>query len=292
MSKSLLKAGFLIDIHHKDKENDIVKHTYVLDGKWLKKLNIYKNISENDFYDVVLKKKINLDKFNVLMVEYPYCPKGVNVFDVYSDKDFSLDNHKTYIKELKKEILHIKNILKDIRKEHFLNFKKLTKKDAYDFYILRFYPKKIKKDQNVLKEIKKDILQKFFISKVDSNYDEGNMEYKLSTIEALKMFGVLKRNENTADIEFINCLKRKWYQLIETQKKDILNNIKKTDISFLSQNEKKEFDLEYNEYKKELNQITKNCLDDFKTPKDIVSYWPIALQPQPCFVNNEKFYGN
>jgi hypothetical protein len=70
-------------------------------------------------------------------------------------------------------------------------------------------------------------------------------------------------------------------------KKEMIENLKKSDVSFLTEKEKKEYINEVEEYEKSLNSITMDCLSECKTPREVVTYWHPSLQPKPCFAYDQ-----
>ena len=82
------------------------------------------------------------------------------------------------------------------------------------------------------------------------------------------------------------------YNIIDNRKNNIENDIPlyileelyKTDKSFMSEEEIKEYDEELLYFKNELDQIKLEEMDNFKTVKEVISYWPSLLQPKPWFI--------
>ena len=75
----------------------------------------------------------------------------------------------------------------------------------------------------------------------------------------------MQKNENCTDPVFLNALKRKWIELIEDAKKELIDKCNDIDLKKLSEREREEFKKEFNLLKKELKDINIKILESFKT---------------------------
>lgn len=283
---NMLKCGLILTVYYTDKKN-IRRYAHLAHGKTLKKLYPKSKYDIQKIYDFCLKKEFNLDDYTYDTVMYPLFLQYFNLDDICRGLVDLLVDEK-YIKKLKKTILLLKNALQKEYKKEFLNLKKEIDYNDIDLYILRFYPKKPKNKKNIIDDLKKDINEKYFIA-LDQNEEyisNKNIE-AVSRIPAFSLFGISEKNTEIKDPIFLGALKRKWFNLIEKEKNNLIKNFESMDISFMSEKEKEEFNKEFIVLKEELNKINIKDLDNCKTPKDVIRYWPSILQPEPAYV-----YGN
>jgi hypothetical protein len=288
--KILLKRGIFIKLIYFDK-NNIKRFVFLMQGDWINFLNLQDPVKNNFIYDVSLNKEFNINSINIHSMEYLVFPKSFTYNDLLDDNksnNESLKYDKDYIDELslmyhdtkigyKKVIDHYLYDIEDIdnlSQEEFDNL-------IYDYCILRYYPKKIKKTKNLYIEILKDINEKFFI--YDNPYNEETPE---SNIPAFKLLGISDKNLNVTDEIFINALKRKWYKLIEIEKNKFTDDLLKVDLSFLEDSEKEEYNKELKILESEISLISNDDLEKLQSAKDVISYWPSTLEPKPYFVYN------
>jgi hypothetical protein len=180
-------------------------------------------------------------------------------------------------------------------KENYLAILNFSPNEYYkseDAYILRFYPDIIPNNKmNMKQTIKNDLYEKYFISNFQNDdYYLDRSNRAISLIRPFAMFGILQKNENCTDDIFINALKRMWFKLIEKSKNELINSCEEMLDLITKKEDLKEFKKEYKELKKELNNIQIDVLKDFKTPLEIVSYWPNLLQPAPDYVYDDKLF--
>lgn len=283
LSKNLLNKGLFITMFYFDKQN-IKKRVCLLSGKWIKNyLNDNINVEENQIYDVFCLKNFDLKKHIIDSLEYPNFPKNLSLDSfIRQDKNIS-DVDLEYKENVVKTINEIKFELNMFLDGYIFGLNGKSPEDLYDNCILRFYPTKVKNKKNLYEQIKNDAYEKYFIS-IDQN--KSNVENMIpSSIMAFRQFGICKSNENTTDSIFLNALKRQWLKLMLKFKDEMIDELKNTDIAFLNDKEKNDFNIEVENYKKTLEEeINTSILDSFKTPMEVVSYWHSFLQPKPCFV--------
>jgi hypothetical protein len=287
LSKNLIDKGIILNLRYED-ENKSNFHFFVGKGNFLKEYSILDKIQDDKYYDIFREAEVNLDLLNLIVIEYPECPfldlqsflkQPKNVIDLYPE----------YPKQVKKIISIYKEDLDQIYKENLLDIETNDDEKVHDLLTLRFYPKQIKKQKNIKEKIRKDILNKFFTC-YDPNLINRDEILKFekdktapSFIPGLKKFGINKINEDIEDEIFINALKRQWFALMIGYKEETINNLKKSDISFMTDKEKKEFQKEVEEFSSVLDSIEISCMDHLKTPRQIATYWHPFLQPKPCF---------
>jgi hypothetical protein len=279
----VLNRGLLIRLFYKNKNNVII-FTDLMRGDFYNKIYPEKNLKHDIIYDVLLEKEFDFSVAkSIEVIEFPFILPFKTEGRVFDDDHILFDENyknecKTFIDDF---LFFINNEYKKI-----LNVKSDEFYEDKDVYTLRFYPKKFPKNKtNVKDTIKKDICEKFFVASFqDENYNLNQSEDGLSLISAFSKFGILQKNENCTDPVFLNALKRKWAELIEDAKKELIDKCNDIDLKKLSEREREEFKKEFNLLKKELKDINIKILESFKTPKEVVSYWPELLQPTPDYV--------
>lgn len=285
--KTLTDKGILVKLIYLDKDKT-KRFKYLISGKWLNYLEIQEKVSE-DIIDVSLNIPYNYDDVSTIIgFDFLDFPENVLMNDLLNPSesfkelgDDFLKLHESYIFNLKKNILNIKLEIE----KHFETFlygtENLNSESLKDIYILRFYPEKINDDvEFTYKKLKDDIVNKYFIcNDQNTNYNNGG-----STIPAFKFLGISDKNINNTDKVFIEALKRRWFQLIQYEKENIYEKLKNVDELELSEEEMLEYNEELKLYKEELNLIKNDLMNDLKTVKEIISYWPDIMQPKPFFV--------
>jgi hypothetical protein len=280
LSKALMQRGLLITLIYIDEEN-IKRSIPVMYGRCIKAFfPNEKTYKADKYYNICSDEIFDLDNTFPDIVEYNLLPENFDI-DNFLKLDFDhLGNNKEYVEKLKNVILDLKVKFNHTYEYLLQEFESMSDDEIFDYFILRFYPKKIKKTKNILKKLKDDIADKFFMY----NFEDDHSKENISSIPAFKMFGILNKNINVTDEYFLNALKRRWFDLIEQNKKETIKDVQNTDISFLTGKEQQEFLEELELFKKELDNITFDELNDLKTTKDVIKYWPSILQPKPDFV--------
>jgi hypothetical protein len=291
IAKTLLRKGIFVQLNYFDSKN-IKRFVFLMQGEWLNFLNLQDPVKDECLYDISLNQIFDIDSVNIDTMNYHIFPKLFTYDDILDDSktdNQSLKCDKDYIDELKVTIHDTKISYKKVI-EHYLydidNIDNLTQEEfdnlIYDHYILRYYPKKIKKTKNLYDKIIKDINDKFFI--YDIPYNEETPE---SNISAFKLLGISDKNLNVIDDEFLNALKRKWFKLIDMEKNKFTEDLLKVDLSFLDNDEKEEYTKELKILESEISLISNKEIEKLQTVKDIISYWPSVLEPKPYFVYND-----
>jgi hypothetical protein len=256
-------------------------------GYCINLLEIQEKLDDDKIYDICLNEEFEINTINSEIIEYILFPPNVMIEDLLDPSetfkilgnDFLKDN-KEYLTNLKKSACDIKIQLQQIHDLYLKDLKDSTDQEVYDTITLRFYPKKLKIIENIYESLIKDINDKFFTP--DSKFDP--IDQSVSNILAFKILGISDSNFDVTDEDFINCLKRKWFKLIMEEKKSFFNNLKNVDLSEFSEEEKEEYYQELDALKDYLNEIKITDMENFKTVKEIISYWPSILQPKPFFV--------
>jgi hypothetical protein len=285
MSKNLLDKGLLLRIIYTDDEN-IKRFTYIMLGEWLDKFKIKQSkCNKNKIYDVILSREFNLDGLKIDCLEYPYLPTNFDL-NVFLFQNISIiDYEKNYEDNLKVVLYKLIEEYEEQKKFFYRdikNFNCLSGEELNDFLILRFYPKYKNNHNGLFQEIENDINQKYFTMPFQNvNKEDCNIPSDIYAFRSL--FGISKKNETTKDKVFLDALKRRWMGLMINHKNDIFNELKNTDISFLTVSEKQAFYEELEDYENSIS-IKISDFDEFKTPIEVISYWEPHLQPIPCFV--------
>lgn len=281
----VLNRGLLLRLFYKN-ENDIIVFSYIMKGDFYNKVYQEKDVNSDIIYDVVLGEEFNFKNIkDIQVIEFPFqlpFDDQAKIFEephvIFNDeykkicKDF-LDDVFYFIEYEYKKILNIKT--DDFYFDH-------------DIFTLRFHPKKIPNSKTQMEKlIKKDVYDKFFVASYqDDNYTDNESDDALSLIPSFNIFGISKKNENCTDYAFLKSLKNKWFELIDDAKNDLILKCESVDLKEFTEDEKIEFKKEIKMLKKELNKINIDILEQFKTTKEIVSYWPDILQPIPDYVYN------
>lgn len=282
--KNILNKGVMLIVHYTEKEENIIKFSPIASGQWLSCISSSKRYHSDEIYNICTKQIFNFDNKNIKTIEY-----------LYYSQDNSIDDLLAKNIDLKKDINHFtesKTIVKNYRRDYeteilrtYIDFRKNSDAD-YDLYVLRFYPKIYPKNsKKIIKLLKKDLAEKFFLSSYNETENVQNIN-NLSNIEGFKILGILEKNTNVTDPVFLNALKAKWYELIKIEKEIVLHNLKVLDVKSLNYKEQEEKELleEIKELTDKLNEIDITVLNNFQTPKEVISYWPSLLQPEPYYV--------
>lgn len=279
----VLNRGLLLRLFYK-KQNDIVVFSYIMRGDFYNKIYPEKKANPNIIYDVILGEEFDFKKIkDIQVIEFPFQLPFDNQDKIF-DEPHVIFNHE--YKDICKEFLDDVFYFIEYEYKRILNIKTNDFYFDRDVFILRLYPTKIPKNKKQMEKIiKKDIYNKFFVASYqDEDYANNESSDALSLIPSFNIFGISKKNENCTDPIFLDALKNKWFELINDAKKDLLLKCEKINSKELTENEKIEFKKEIKELKKELNKINIDILERFKTPKEVVSYWPDILQPIPNYV--------
>lgn len=285
--KKILNKGILIKLFYYD-ENDIKKFCFLYKGEWLNLLKIQEPVNREDVINISINEPFNFENVRLDILEYVSFPKGLLLQDIIDPSstfkklgDDFLKKNKDYLKEITKEIMQIKLHYKENLERHLENLKNSEGKNFEDLLILRFYPQKTFENYKNIEDIKQDIQKKYFIigEQVEFFPNESS-----NPIPALVKLGTSSSNFEVTDESYLNALKRQWFRLIQDEKEKLYNKLENIKDFALSENELEEYHEELNLFKKEIDSISLENFKDFKTVKEVVSYWPESLQPKPEFV--------
>jgi hypothetical protein len=286
---NVLEKGALLTFHYSETENGIIKFSPIASGKWLKKIHPKKNYNINKLYNIASKEEFNFDNKFFKAVDYLCISEKYTMDDLFLN-DIDLTKDKKYIADQKTVLDNYRNAYKNEILRVFVDFKEKSNID-YDLYVLRFYPNIYPKNsKKIIKILKKDLLEKYFMSDYNFEFIErGKIDVEIdlvSEIDSFKIFGILEKNINVTDSIFLESLKTKWFSLIQNEKQNVIERLQNLNLKELnySLEEEKELLEEINLLTNKLNEIKIDNLSHFKTPKEIVSYWPILLQPEPEYV--------
>jgi hypothetical protein len=263
----LLSKYLIITIHYKKQNNIcfslVTKHP-----------DFYKSSEKYNFYDLIAKKQVyfNLDD---IFEYYMQFADSINIKSIF-DNTFKLNNaelkkHLEYNIEFAKKFNQIKT--KEIRNitSKFKN-KSLNEILEECSEVLFFTPKSTLKEEIIqeMKERKSLLLQAI----------DGGVIEKITSIFQIMDEDLLSNDPNV----ITNC-KEKWKGVINFYVNKALTQLdKELEVSKIDNN--------YNDLEIEVTEI-KNILKDsyneieikeFKSPKDIASYWPDILMPSPLYV--------
>jgi len=261
--------------------------------RWLDVFGIEINLNDSDIVDVVLGKKFDLDKTEVLMIQYVEAPKNITLEDIVSPSptfaklgDDFLKHNKEYIKAISKAILTIRLEFKDNLNYHISNYKNLDLDELKEVYYLRFFPLTVddKDREEILTLIEKDVTERFFLH----NEIGDSISSVQTTIPALYKIGVSASQIENKDTRFIAALKRAWFLLIAEEREKLLFDLSQqlNELNNLKEDESvvNESRVQILEYIDLLKKINFYCLESLTTVKEIISYWPSLMQPTPYYL--------
>jgi len=101
--------------------------------------------------------------------------------------------------------------------------------------------------------------------------------------------GITNEAEFISDKNYLEAFKNIWYSLIEEQKKEQLLQLQTTKDNILKAQgiDKEDFLQQCNILELMINQIDKTVLLGCNSVTDIITTWPVFLQPQPWYIENE-----
>lgn len=278
----LLIKGLCLKILYTDKKN-IQKFVILINSNWLNKLNIYdKKFKKDLIVDICLDKTFTFKDKSPYAIEYINLPEN---FDLQMIDELNLNNNEIHLDNLRDAILDNKIRLNNYLSFHKINNLSINDEEKYnsDQIILITYPNH-EKYINDFKKFKKEIIEKYFFLWENKNIQDN--DFNLSNI--FNFLGINIKNKNVIDPVFIDALKQRWNFIIKDAKHQMYKNLMEDDIlNKMEEEEKKEYLQELSVFKEMLFKDDMNTLKDFKTIKEIISYWPSVLHPIPNFVFNE-----
>lgn len=283
-----LNRGIFIRLFYTDK-NNVIKFALLMKGEFLNKIYPHLNLKFDVIYDVVKKQPFDFNQIIVVnVIELPVFIENVDQTKIFEETSIVFDEE--YGKKCKEHIKEVVSFLKN-KYLNLLNFESDEYYRSEDAYILRFYPDIIPNNKKSMKTlIKEDVYEKYFVANFQNDNYHLNLKDNISLIIPFAMFGILQKNEKCTDDVFISALKRMWFNLIEKAKDDLITSCEEVLKMVTKKEEIKEFEKEFKQLKRELNNIQIDVLKDFKTPIEVVSYWPNLLQPAPDYVYDDQFF--
>jgi hypothetical protein len=192
-----------------------------------------------------------------------------------------------FLNEVCLSILEVKLSLQEhLRKNMVENYLWCNSEELQDRCTMAFYPKKVNiTDEDSFKKLQQIVIDEFF------TYAKQEVPEQ-STYEALSNLGINQKFINCDDPVLVDTLKRHWVRLIEKEKTIFLTHLMSIpENDFMDDEERTEYEEEMTELREMMKNITHPELNEAKTPKDVIQYWPKLLQPVPAFVltqNNEN----
>lgn len=286
---TILKKGILVKLFYYEKSNlNVKKFVFLYKGEWLNFLNIQDSVDDNAIINISLNEAFELQDKVLDIVEYVCFPKNIMLQDIIDPSptfqklgDYFLKYNKEYMKEVRKEIIQYKLHYKENLEKYLKDLKENEPKKFQDILILRFYPQKNFEKFKTIKEIEDDIKNKYFIigEQIDLLPND-----KAGTILALTKLGTSSSNFDVTDEIYLDALKRQWFRLITDEKEILYQKLENVKDFSLSEEELEEYKEELEIFKKEIDSVSMDVFKDFKTVKEVISYWPEMLQPKPDFV--------
>jgi len=233
--------------------------------------NFLKTPKKYNFYDFFLKKEINIKIENIVDFHF----KFTEYVDTKKVNDDNLDLNDSLLKNhIDRTQAYVECFNKNKSKENrkitkFVNENEFPEIVDYCKEELYFYPKSTNKN-DICKEMKK---RKVFLMQT---IDGGHIS-KLVSIFDIKDEDLLSK-----DLDVIKKCKEKWKDVIisycNKAKKQLTAEIKEykddTDLIIEVQEISKMLDQTVHEFEKK----------EFSSPKDIATFWPELLRPDPTYV--------
>jgi hypothetical protein len=282
--KTLLKKGLIIKLVFTDKE--IKRFCTVMNGKWINILNIQLPVDNDKVYDVYTGDVVDVDKIDIDIIEYVSAPSNILLQDLITPSaaveslgDDFLKQHEEYITSARKHLLGLKLAFKQAIDEFMQPFGELPEQDLKDRYFLIFYPQRLNTNGETRKMVEQHIKERYFI--YNGTYTAPAVK-GVSTIHALALLGICDENLSITDSEYIDALKRQWFKLIDNEKQAVLSKL--NTLREFANDDEHDLLEEIDEYEAILDSIDIDMLNNLDTVKDVISFWPEALQPRPYFI--------
>jgi hypothetical protein len=281
----LLKKGLCLKVLYIDKLN---KHKFVflINSDWINKLNIYeKKFKSNIPIDICLDCIFLFKEKTPYAIEYVNLPEN---FDLQTIDSLNLNDNELHLSNLRDAIIDNKIKLDNYLSIYKLDNSSLFKMDNLDSnqIIINTYPNH-KNYINNFKKFKTETINRYFFIK---NFEEITQDYNTdySLLNTFEYLGISINNKDVKDPVFLDSLKKVWVSLIKERKIELYKNLTSEKIlNEISETEKDDYLNEIELFKSELDKDDMEILKNFKTVKEIVSYWPSIVHPIPNFVYHE-----
>lgn len=288
LAATLLERGVVIKFYYT--EGSKQKFITICSVKHADKFGVKQ--CDGDAVDVILDSPVDINKYNLEMLEYQLLPPSVYLEDLTKDiglskiygHDFLIQDHsyvdriKTFIQQQRAQyISYLLEILEPCQAE--------DKNLLQSSYVIRFhtYPPANYSRESIINDIKKDAIEKYFIARYNKEY----------ILPGLKQIGATNDILTTDNKEVLDAVKYLWYHEIDKQKQNALIYIDQTlkdlvtNNTDLTEDERQEYLSQGNEYKKAIVDIDKKIFNECTTVRSVLNIWPDILFPLPWFA-----YGN
>ena len=284
--ESLLSKGLFLKVFFINKNNKY-NFAYLLNSNFINKMKIYdKKFNKNKIIHICLDKNFSFKNKNIYSIEYISPPDNLDILKL---DDLNLFDDEKYLNKILNEIINIKIIFKNYLLSYKLNVEDIKQNKNKNKIILSTFPYHEHYLTNLsnFKKFKNKIIKKFFEKNITHQFqNEDCLDSKL--LETFNYLDIDIKNKNVNDSVFIDALRNEWNSIIEEHKIKLYNDLNSEYfLSNIPEDEKQEFLDELALFKNELNKDDMENLKEFKTIKEIISYWPSILTPTPFFVYDE-----
>jgi hypothetical protein len=288
LAATLLERGVIIKLYYSD--GLIQKFITICSNKHANLFGIEQ--CEGDYIDIILGTSVDINQYNLEMLEYQLLPPGVYIEDLTKNVGLTLRYGQDFLLQDESYVEKIANFIK-LQKAQYISYlleilepcQNVNQELLKSSYTIRFH-KKASIDlttETIVSKIKKDAIEKYFIARYNKEY----------ILPGLKQIGATNDILNTDDSQIIDAVKNLWYYEIDKQKQNALIYIDQTlqdliaNSKNLAEEERQEYILQSAEYRKAIVDINEKIFDNCKNIRDILSTWPEILYPLPWFA-----YGN
>ena len=288
LAATLLERGVVIKIYYTEESKQ--KFITICSTKHAKLFGV--DECEGEAVDIILGTTVDINKYNLEILEYQLLPPSVYLEDLTKNVGLSLMYGQDFLLQDSSYVDKIKTFIKQQRAQYIYYLleilepcQSVNKKLLEASYLIRFYrtaPTEYS-EADIINDIKQDAIEKYFIARY-------NKEYVLA---GLRQIGATNDILYTNNLDVLNAVKCLWYYEIDKQKQNALLYIDQTLSDLITQNndlseeERQEYLSQSNEYKKAISDVSSNILDSCTNVKEVLNTWPDILYPLPWFA-----YGN
>jgi len=234
----------------------------------------YSNNEKYEFYDLIKNKNVNLD--NILNFKIYFSPKTPS-FYVFNKKidNKELDEHYKNCEEFIHEFV-TQN--KKKLNESFNSWKNMEYFDLKEECIERlFFIPESSDREKLLKEMKNRL--KYLQTVVDGGVIS-------------KLLSILEISEDKLYVEdkgIVNSCKEKWKGVIKFYANKAFKQLDEEIKNITHKEDKNDMLIESQEIKKMIVEMCDEInTKEFKTPQEVVGFWPALLKPSPVYVIEKK----
>lgn len=287
--KHLLDVNFLIKVYYLDNKKQN-KFAFLAKSSLINCLDIPTEHKEATYYlNVDTDTQFDFSETSIIRLDYFCVPVGFSPSDFLEkntklSKDILLKS-ETYKQDIKKHILALRLNFQDYLERFCINsFKDFDDQQFRDKYLLKNYPKILTPSVEAFQEYKEKLIEEYYSDQITTSSIESNNNEQALIIDALTVLDIPQKNFLVNDFVYIEAVKRQWKKIIDKHRDEFIKEVSNIDKSQLEEDEKEEFFIEIDLLEKELQKNIEVELSNKNTIEDIISYWPLMIQPIPTFV--------